>query len=212
MNYLRELSKDLLPMLKDSLGVWHPILSYGIGIISIIFLFISFQMKDRSKIIVINMIGSLGWTFYFMLQGDLASGLTGAVSLLRTITFLFRTKYKWAKSIVWLFVFLGISAFFTISSYRSWRDIIPLFATTMATLSFYMIKEKNIRMFSIACYSGWLLNSLTKGYWIALVSDVCVLTSVILSLIRYNREKKQENVENEKNDIQPACVGEETTN
>ena len=75
-----------------------------------------------------------------------------------------------------------------------------------------MIKEKNIRMFSIACYSGWLLNSLTKGYWIALVSDVCVLTSVILSLIRYNREKKQENVENEKNDIQPACVVEETTN
>jgi hypothetical protein len=193
MRYLRGLSKELLPILQNALGVWHPILSYGIGTIAIVFLFVSFQLKDRSKIIVVNMIGSLGWTFYFMLQGDLASGLTGAVSLIRTIIFLFRTKYKWAKSVVWLFVFLSITAFFTISTYRTWRDLIPLFATTMATLSFYMINEKHIRLFSMGCYAGWFLNSITKFYWIALVSDVCTLTSVIISFIKYNRKSKEQN-------------------
>lgn len=188
MRFLAELSTQIKPTLVNSLGVWHTIISYTIGVISIIFLFLSFQMKDRKKILIVNTLGSFGWICYFLLQGDLVSGFTGSVSIIRTIIFLFRDKHAWAKSIVWLFVFIALTVTFTVMSYNSYKDLFPLCANILATLSFYMIKERNIRFFSLGCYSFWMCNSISKGYWIALVSDTCALVSVIISLIRYNKQ------------------------
>jgi hypothetical protein len=181
---------EAVSYLMVNLGIWHTIISYAIGAVSIVFLFISFQMKDRKKILIINAIGSFGWTIYFMLQGDLMSGVTGTISLIRTIIFSFRDKHAWAKSIVWLFVFLGLNIAFAIFSFSSWKDIFPLLAGIMMTISFFMIKEKHVRIFSLSCYLLWMCNSLSKGYWIALASDVISLTSVIIGMIRF---KKQNN-------------------
>ena len=192
MRYLAELSRTIKPALINSLGVWHTVISYSIGVISIVFLFLSFQMKDRKKILLVNTIGSFGWICYFLLQGDLVSGLTGSVSIIRTIIFLFREKHAWARSIVWLFVFIALTLTFTIMSFNTYKDLFPMIANVLATISFFMIKEKNIRMFSLGCYSFWMLNSITKGYWIALVSDTCALTSVIISIFRYNKKLKDE--------------------
>ena len=202
MNFLIELSAKIKPWLIGNLGVWHTVISYAIGVVSIIFLFLSFQMKDRKKILIINAIGSFGWTIYFVLQGDLMSGLTGTISLIRTIIFSMRDKHAWAKSIVWLFVFLGLNIAFACLTFATWKDVFPLFAGIAATLSFFMLKEKHVRALSLACYGLWMCNSLSKGYWIALASDVITLTSVIIGIIRYKNQKptleKQEEKEQEK--------------
>ena len=114
---------------------------------------------------------------------------------IRTIIFLFREKHAWARSIVWLFVFIGLTITFTVLSFKTWKDLFPLFANIFATISFFMIKERNIRLFSLACYSFWMCNSISKGYWIALVSDTCALVSVIIAIIRYKKQKENVIVE-----------------
>ena len=195
MNVLAKISAQIKPWLVANLGVWHTVISYLIGAISIVFLFLSFQMKNRKKILIINALGSFGWTIYFVLQGDLMSGLVGTVSLIRTIIFSMREKYAWAKSIAWLFVFLALNVGFACLSYVSVNDLFPLLAGCFATLSFFMLKERNVRIFSLACYFLWMCNSLSKGYWIALVSDVVTLTSVIIGIIRFNRQKALEQEE-----------------
>lgn len=193
MNFLAELSNQFTPWITTTLGVWHTIISYMIGAISIIFLFLSFQMKDRKKILIINAIGSFGWTLYFVFQGDFTSGLIGIVALIRTLIFSMRDKHAWAKSIIWLFVFLGLNVFFTCLSFSSPKDLFSLFAGIMSTISFFMLKERHVRLCSLACYLLWMGNSLSKGYWIALVSDVVTTTSVIIGIIRYNKKQKLTN-------------------
>ena len=194
MGILLESFRGSIEILKLNLGVWHTVISYLIGAISIVFLFISFQMKKRNKILIINAIGSFGWTIFFVLQGDLMCMFTGVIALIRTIIFSFRTNHPWAKSIVWLFVFLGLNVFFSVLSFDSWRDTFPLLASMMSTISFYMIKEKHVRACSFICYLMWMCNSLSKLYWIALASDIITLSSVVISLIRYRKQnavKKQ---------------------
>jgi hypothetical protein len=191
MNFLSEIGKQIVPYLTSTIGeLNHTILVNVIGAISILFLVLSFQMKDRLKILLINFIGALGWTIYFVLMGDLTSALVGFIGLTRTIIFSFREKHAWAKSPLWLIFFLAISIFFGVTSFSTWKDLFSITAGLLSIISFYCLSERKLRLVSVGCYSCWLANSIAKGYVIALISDVLTLASVILALIRYERSKR----------------------
>ena len=120
MTFLTDLSKGLLVFLS-SLGVWHTILVNAVGIISIGLLFISYQAKDRYRILMLYIFAAAGWALYFVLQGDLVSALMNVVGIIRSIIFMQRGKHKWAESILWLFGFIAIMTVFTdfhLSEYR----------------------------------------------------------------------------------------------
>ena len=188
MRLLLENFKASIELLKLNLGVWHTVISYLIGAISIVFLFISFQTKKRKRILIINAIGSFGWTIFFVLQGNLMCMFTGVIALTRTIIFSFRPNHAWAKSIIWLFFFLSLNVFFSLLSFDSWNDVFPLLASITSTISFYMIKEKHVRACSLICYLLWVGNSVSNLYWIALASDLITVTSVTISLIRFRKQ------------------------
>ena len=193
MNFLAEIGKQIVPYLSSIMGeLNHAVLVNVIGEISILFLVLSFQMKDRIKILVINFIGAFGWTVYFVLMGDLTSALVGVIGLIRTIIFVFRDKHSWAKSPLWLIFFLAISVVFGVSSFSSWKDIFSISAGILSIVSFYCLSERKLRLISVGCYSCWFANSVSKGYVIALISDVLTLVSVVLALIRYEIKQKNE--------------------
>ncbi|MBR2614425.1 MAG: YgjV family protein [Clostridia bacterium] len=190
MGFLSKISQNIVPFLESKLGVWHDIIAYIVGAIAIMFLVLSFQMKNRKRILLVHALASITWICYYLLNGDLTSGLIAFTSVVRNGFFLLKERYAWAKSIVWLFVFIAINLTFGIISFSTYKDIFPILGGIGSTTAFFMTKEKDIRIFSFIAYVFWMCNSISKGYLMSFISDFLTLSSVIIALIRYRKKVK----------------------
>ena len=110
MNFLHLFSlANLGEVIKNAvmgLGDIYFVLFYGIGVIAIGIKVTEVQLRKRSKILFLSMICSALWIIYYLLGGNITSALTGLLSVVRSLIFMHRGKYKWASSIFWLFFFL----------------------------------------------------------------------------------------------------------
>ena len=192
MEFLNELSKIIVQGLS-SLGVWYDILVNFFGVIAIILLVMSFQMKSRIKLLLVFILSQSTWIIYFVLQGDLASGIMCTIAIIMSLIFMQREKHKWANSIFWLFFFVALMLTCSILTFKDWRDLFPLLGNVLTAISFFTLNDKLLRTINIGTYLCWMGNSISKLYIVALISDTLTLISVIVSLIRLKKQTQTEN-------------------
>ena len=191
MEFLNNLSKDIVAILSP-LGIWYTIITNFIGVIAIILLALSFQMKSRKKLLFVFIFSQLCWALYFSLQGDLSSGVMCTLSIVMSLIFMQREKHKWANSILWLFFFIALMLTCSILTFKNdWRNLFPLFGNLLTTISFFMLNEEVLRVINIETYLCWMGNSISKFYIVALISDTLTFISVIVSIIRFNKKQKE---------------------
>lgn len=194
MDFLHIVSNHIVTTLSK-LGVWYNIIVSIVGVVSIIVLFLTYQMKSRDKILFVYIFAALSWMTYFLLQGDLTSAFMNIIGIIRSLIFMQREKHKWAKSIFWLFFFIAIMLVCAIFTFSTWKDLFPLIGNIIGTISFFVLNEKILRVLNITTYLFWIGNSISKLYYLALVSDSLALVSLIISLIRYRKKKQAQNIE-----------------
>lgn len=183
MNELILLSNTLLP-------TWQVVLYNAIGVISIFLQIMIFQMKQRKNIIIVSILSNLGWITYFALQNDIISGVSGMVTILSNLIFIFRGKYRWASSKLWLIFFLAVAGSISAFTFKAWNDIFPLLGALASIFAFFMIKEQNIRLVSLVTYAMFMCNSISKLYIVALIADVTAFLSALIAFIRFARQTR----------------------
>ena len=173
----------------NALGVWYYVLVYGVGLIAMALSIMAFQFKRRVTIILGNFLGQTCWVVFFLLQGDVTSAIACALSALMLAVFSKKDKWKWSTSPYSIAAFLVILSGFSLLSFKDWRDIFPLLAGIFAVIANSRASEKRLRQFSVFWCLFWLLNSISKEYYVAFANDLLCTVSTIVALIRY-REKK----------------------
>ena len=175
--------------LTESLGFFYYVLVYGIGIVAMAFSTLSFQLKHRVAIILGNFFGQVCWVAYFLLQGDLTSAISCALSAVMLAVFAKKEEWKWSTHPVVVVFFLLLLSGFSLLSFKVWSDIFPLLAGAFAVIANSRATEKRLRQFSVFWCFFWLLNSTFKMYPVAFANDFLCTASTIIALIRY-RDKK----------------------
>lgn len=167
--------------------------TFGIifGISALVSAFISFQAKTRRMIIKMSLVAVVFWVLYFFAEGAYVSGIMCFVAILRLALNYIGIDYKWAGHPAWLYVFLGLVFLFGIATYAQPKDLIPITASLLMTLSTFLKKERSIRIVSFMGISVWIANGLLGGLWFALTSDVCSVISIVIAIIRYDLLKKE---------------------
>ncbi len=182
----------------DALGFFYYILVYGVGIFAMALSVSAYQFKHRITIILFNFFGQSCWILYFLLQGDLTSGIACAISAAMLALFAQKDKWPWAAGPVSMGVFLVLLTGFSLLSFAGWTDIFPLLAGVFAVLANSRSSEKRLRQLAVFWCLFWLLNSTFKMYPVAFVNDLFCTVSAIVSLIRYRNayvDRKEENNE-----------------
>lgn len=168
-----------------ALGIGYYIIVYAIGILAMTLSVIAFQFKHRVTIILSNFFGQTCWIAYFFLQGDLTSAIACGLSALMLAVFSKSDKWKWATHPISIVFFIVLLSGFSLLSFKEWADVFPLLAGVFAVIANSRKTEKSLRRFSVLWCVFWLLNSIFKGYPVALVNDTLCTTSTVVSLIRY---------------------------
>jgi hypothetical protein len=95
--------------LDASIPLWVWILAQVLGVITIIFDFISYQMKDQRRYLLIFSIGSFFWMMMFIVLGNLTLILIAFFSVLRSMVFWWIFAKKTPKRILGGRIFLAFA-------------------------------------------------------------------------------------------------------
>ena len=172
-------------ILAETIGIFHYILVYGIGILAMAFSVVAFQFKHKVTIILGSFLGQSCWVVYFFLQSDLTSAFACALSAVMLGVFSRSGKWKWVCSPITIIFFIVVLSGFSLLSFRGWTDVFPFLAGVFAVVANSRSTEKRLRQFSVLWCLCWLLNSIFKMYPVALANDFFCTASTVVSLIRY---------------------------
>lgn len=155
---------------------------FGIG--AMISLFYSYQQTERKKLILGKLSADVCWVFHFVMLGAYGGGIANFVGIFREIIFLHRDNKKWASSVIWPVLFIIIGWGLGIRTFKSPINILPIVASTFATISFWMRKPKLTKIISAPATSSFLIYDLVIGSYVGAFNETITLSSIAISFLR----------------------------
>ena len=167
------------------------------GVLGIVFSLLSFQMKERKKYMLCQIIAIVLFIIQLLLLGAITGGVLDIISLIRTVIFMFNNK-KWASSPVWLFAFILAMIAVGVFTWQDLWSILPIIGSILSTVAQWMRKTKHIRAISLAVGPCWLIYNLVHGAYSGALNEVFAMTSIIIGIIRYDIKDKEVTKEEQK--------------
>ena len=165
-----------------------------LGILAVIFFLLSYQMKIRKNIILMNAFSRILYIIQYIFLG----AFEGAVlDVLGTISSLLADKKnnrfisKYIK-----FIFISVNLMIIIAGmylYKNIFSIFPIIGVILHTSAFWISDEKNIRKLSLAGSPFWLIYNLSSKAYGSSIGDILSIISIITAMLRYDIK----NIDNE---------------
>ncbi len=163
-----------------------------IGFVGLLFFVLSFQQKNRSRILVLMVFGQAIFLFHFILLGAWTAAGMNMVGIARTLVFRYRESKKWADWRYWPVVFILLFIVAGFIARESWLGVLPVVAMSIETAGLWMKNLRVLRFINLFPHPFWFTYNLLKGSWAGVVCEVFVLSSIIIAILRFDGKKKRE--------------------
>lgn len=186
---MADLSVGMVKFLDNTLGIWYLIILNAFGVMAIICKVFEYQVKTRAKMFTLATIANICWVLYFALYGNFASALTCFINVVKMFIFMYRGRYKWADSILWLIFFLILQVLVSVFTVTSWVDCFCITAGFLGIFAYFVVDQRKYRLLSFIHMAIWVANSAINFYLIALLSDSFSTISCGIAICRYDLSK-----------------------
>lgn len=169
------------------------ILSQIFIIISYAFLFITFQDKERKKVLINNLFSQIAMASSYLLLGAYSGAVTSGVSITRNIIFLCskdinNNKKITKKEMIILFILLNLSLITGIITYDGIFSLLPVIATMLYT---YAIIQKDLLIYKYLEFPIGIMYIIYNIYVSSIFGILLELSLMISSAIGIIRSKKK---------------------
>ncbi len=174
----------------------HPLIPQIIGLVAVALFLLSYQMKKRKNIILVNAASRALYILQYLLLGAFSGAVLDILGIVSSVV-AERKHTSFVKrhlKLIFLSVNFGIILSGTIIAIinKSFLDILPIIGVLFHTSAFWISNEKIIRRVSLLGSPFWFIyNFLSKAYGSS-IGDILSMVSIITAMIKY-RETKKEN-------------------
>jgi len=164
------------------------IMAQIVGVILIIVCAIAPQMKTRSGMLFMSLIGNSLWILQFVLVGAMNGALTGCVSIVRTGIFYFYARFD-KKAPIWVLILLML-AMIGVNAYKwnGWLSIILMFG--VANVYGQWQEKKQVMRATLlwtTIFNG--IYCLVTGAWTGAVNEFVQTVSASVALWRFRKQR-----------------------
>ncbi|MFU2047419.1 YgjV family protein [Avibacterium gallinarum] len=157
-------------------------ISQLLGILAFILGVICFYQKNDKKLKIVMLIQNITYMSHFILLGANVAALSSLLSTLRTAT----SIYVSSKYIAFFFVLLGIIFGYVIAD-SVWQ-VFPIIASTIGTISLFLLKGIPMRLFMLVGSACWLTNNILVGSLGGVLLESTVMVVNTITIIRLMRQ------------------------
>lgn len=150
----------------------------------------SVQVKKKSNILILQLLANVFYAIQYFILGYFSTGLMNLVSVFRCFTFGINAK-KNKDNPFWLLLLILFTIFILSLIYcKTFLGLIPVFTTLLYTISTWQNKTKYLRYVFILCAILFAFYNFKVGAYITLLGNLFEIISGIISIIRFEREKR----------------------
>jgi len=168
-------------------------LTQAIGFVATICVLLSFQQKTRARILIWLLLGQILFAAHFGLLGAFTAVVTNVVAIARGAVYYCKPTQAWAKSKLWLYVFIGLMAVGGFLTWEGWYSVLVLGAMMIETIGLWSDKPRTIRWVMLLIRPIYFTYSLVVGSYAGMTADVIFSISIIIGMIRFDRTKASAN-------------------
>ena len=164
-----------------------------LGLLAVAMFVLSYQMKSRRNIILLNASSRLLFIIQYLLLGAFEGALLDTIAFFVSLLCQKR-DHKFIKNHFALTVILSDVAIFALGmiTYKNIFSLLPILGVIFETLALWMKKERTIRIASLLGAPFWLVyNTLNYAYGSS-IGNVITLISIGIAIVRYDILKKQQ--------------------
>ncbi|MBQ8310433.1 MAG: YgjV family protein [Clostridia bacterium] len=178
------------------LDPWY-VVAQVIGLCVSAFGIFSFQQKQQKGIAFFQMINSALWVVHMFMLNAISGGAMNAIGVARGAVFSQRSEKKWAQSPWWFAVFCALVVGASVLSWvqgDGWLALLPMVGMIATTFALGVSNPFHVRLLSIVSGPCWLAYNIIKGSIPGVITEIFVLCSIVIGIIRIDlprmREKK----------------------
>lgn len=168
------------------------IISQILGILALLCNIICYQMKAPKKLLFWQITASVIWVLNLGLKGAVAGVLLNIHAVVRLVVYYLANDHKWARSKVWVPVFMVSAAVLIIATYTSYVDILALIGTLFTIYSFSAGDTAKTRLFTLPSPPCWFIYHFSQRNIGGVLNEVFVLGSIIVGMIRMDKMDKKD--------------------
>lgn len=172
----------------DAIGI----IAQVIGIIATVITIFSFQAKERGIILILQTTSGALWGIHFALLQRFGGMALQIVSVIRGIVFFFKPKRKFLSSPITMAVVMILFIVAGIITFEGPISLCPMIAMMASTLALFQTKENRIRALYLISSPLWLFYDAMVGSIGGVITELFTIVSIIIALIRYRDNKKNE--------------------
>ena len=144
------------------------VLAQFLGFFAIFFWVISILFKNKSKILLSQIISNIFHIFEYLLLNGITAAITNLICLVRSIVFSIYDK----QSKIILSVFLLITAALGIITYTNLFNLIPIILTLLYTLTLWQNNLLIIRINFIICGIIWIFYNINIQAYTSAIGNI----------------------------------------
>ncbi len=149
----------------------------------------SYQQKSHKNILTFQMVSGLLFTIHYLLLGAYTGAVMNLLGAFRSLVYSKR-GVKWASNLAWPVCF---SLAFLVSGILTWDNtfsVFPLIAMLLSSVVLWIEKPKVNRICSLPTSACWLVYNIKTLSYPGIITEIFVLTSIIIGIIRLDIKKK----------------------
>jgi hypothetical protein len=140
---------------------------------------LSFQFKERSKIVTCLFCSCMLISTHFMLLSHWTAASLGIVAAVRFLCSVFTTSKK--LMVVFLVITIGCAVF----TYEGPLSILSTSGATFGTIASFCKEDKRLRQLMLIGTSLWLVHNYLAGSPLAVVMEMIFISSNVVGYFRY---------------------------
>ena len=163
------------------------IIAQIVGIVAVATFLISYQLKRRRNIMLVNAVSSAVYVLQYVLLGAFEGAVIDVLSAFSTVMAHQKHKGFIAKhiravvvAVNLLFVFAGLAL------YKNIFSLFPIAGAIFQTSAFWITDEKKIRCVSFFSAPFWLIYNLVTEAYGATIGSILSMVSIGLAIYRYD--------------------------
>lgn len=172
----------------------YSIFVQAIGFIPSLISILSIQLKNRKKILVMQLAAGFMWVTHYYLLGAYTAVLTNSIGIFRSTISYFNDR-KWASSILWLFLIIALSVGASVLTWAGWVSLLPSVSLICTATGFWIHDLRVTRILMVVQSPCLLVYDIATGSWGCAIIEAVAFLSFILAIVRLDiipalREKK----------------------
>ena len=163
------------------------IAAFIIGLAAVACFLLSYQMKRRRGIILINATSRALYILQYILLGAFDGAALDVSGMIASLL-AGKKDAPLIKKYLKLFV-VGIDLIIIASGlifYRNIFSLFPIVGVLLHTSAFWLENEKHIRLVSLLGSPFWLVFNITSGAYGSAIGDTLSIVSILIAIFRYD--------------------------